>query len=118
MTRMEILWLGILGGILPCPTAFVVGLIAFRSQMYASGLIMVLVFSLGLAVVLAAIGLVLVQGKSYLHARGRQGKGRLYRALETKLPVFGALVITTIGVAMVLLSLIRLNLIDPRSFTV
>jgi ABC-type nickel/cobalt efflux system permease component RcnA len=118
MTRMEILRLGILGGIIPCPTAFVIGLIAFQQQWYFSGLILVIVFSFGLAVVLSAIGLALVQGKSYLRQRREQSKSRLYRLLETKLPVFGALLITLIGLAMVMLALIRLDLIDPRSFTV
>lgn len=118
MTRFEILRLGILGGIVPCPSAFVIGLIAFQQQWYLSGLIMVIVFSIGLAAVLAAIGLVLVQGKSYLNQRRRETKSRLYRALERKLPVFGALVIALIGGAMTLLALIRLEMIDPSTFTV
>jgi ABC-type nickel/cobalt efflux system permease component RcnA len=118
MTRGEILWLGILGGILPCPSAFVLGLIAFQQQLYLQGLIMVIVFSVGLAVVLSAIGLVLVQTKGYLRERGKQHKGRLYRLLETKLPVLAALVIAMIGIVMVVMAAIRLELINPRSFTV
>lgn len=118
MTRFEILRLGILGGIIPCPSAFVIGLIAFQQQWYLSGLIMVIVFSIGLAAVLAAIGLVLVQGKSYLNQRRKETKSRVYRVLERKLPVFGALVIALIGGAMTLLALIRLELIDPSTFTV
>ena len=115
---MEILWLGILGGILPCPSAFVVGLIAFQQQLYLQGLIMIVVFSFGLAVVLSAIGLVLVQTKGYLRERNKRGRGRVMGLLEAKLPVFGALVITAIGVVMVVMAAIRLELIDPRSFTV
>jgi hypothetical protein len=42
----------------------------------------------------------------------------LYLALEAKLPVFGALVITIIGVAMVMLAAIRLGWIDPTKFAV
>jgi ABC-type nickel/cobalt efflux system permease component RcnA len=118
MTRGEILWLGILGGILPCPSAFVLGLIAFQQQLYLQGLIMVIVFSVGLAVVLSAIGLVLVQTKGYLRERGKQHKGRLYRLVETKLPVLAALVIAMIGIVMVVMAAIRLELINPRSFTV
>lgn len=118
MTRFEILRLGILGGIIPCPSAFVIGLIAFQQQWYLSGLIMVIVFSIGLAAVLSAIGLVLVQTKSYLNQRRKETKSRVYRMLERKLPVFGALVIALIGGAMTLLALIRLELIDPASFTV
>ena len=118
MTRWEILRLGILGGIVPCPSAFVIGLIAFRQQWYISGLIMVFVFSLGLAAVLSTIGLMLVHSKDYLNRKRKETKGKVYRLLEAKLPVFGALVITLIGTLMVLMALIRLNLIDPANFTV
>jgi len=116
LSRWEILRLGILGGVIPCPTGFVIGLIAFQQQWYFSGLILVIVFSLGLAVVLAAIGLVLVQSKSYLAARRRESKSRLLTMIESKLPVFGALVITMIGVVMVMFALIRLDLVDPNTF--
>lgn len=118
MTRWEILRLGILGGVIPCPSAFVIGLIAFQQQWYFSGLIMLVVFSLGLAAVLATIGLVLVQTKSYLRTKRQQTKSRLYRFLEAKLPVFGALVITLIGTLMVTFALIRLGLVDTATFTV
>ncbi|MCB9896024.1 MAG: hypothetical protein H6839_16440 [Planctomycetes bacterium] len=118
MTRMEILRLGILGGIVPCPSAFVIGLIFFSAKLYFAGLIMVIAFSFGLAVVLATIGLMLVHSKEYLNRKRKQTKSKLYRLLETKLPVFGALVITLIGTLMVVMALIRLNLIDPANFTV
>ncbi|MBK9973616.1 MAG: hypothetical protein IPP14_02415 [Planctomycetes bacterium] len=118
MTRWEILRLGILGGIVPCPSAFVIGLIAFQQQWYFAGLAMIVVFSFGLAAVLAAIGLTLVSTKDYLNKRRRETKSWLFRTLEAKLPVFGALVITLIGAAMVMLAAIRLNLIDPSKFSV
>jgi hypothetical protein len=64
------------------------------------------------------LGLVLVNTKAYLNERRRTTKSRLYRVLEAKLPVFGALVITLIGAAMVMLAAIRLGWIDPSRFTV
>ena len=118
MTRWEILRLGILGGIIPCPSAFVIGLIALQQRWYTTGLIMVLAFSVGLAAVLTAIGLALVHGKAYMNERRKESKSKLFRLLEAKLPVFGALVITMIGVVMVMFALIRLDLIDPAKFTV
>ena len=118
MTRWEILRLGILGGIVPCPSAFVIGLIAFSNGWYFSGLIMVTVFSLGLAAVLATIGLLMVHSKEYLSRKRKETKSKLYRLLEAKLPVFGALVITLIGTIMVMLAMIRLQLIDVAKFTV
>lgn len=118
MSRFEILGLGILGGIIPCPTAFVIGLIAFQQQWYLAGLIMVLVFSLGLAAVLSSIGLVMVQSKTYLKHRAEGEKGRMYRLVEDKLPVFGALVITLIGLTLSLFALVRLDILDPNTFMV
>ena len=118
MTRGEILRLGILGGLVPCPSAFVIGLIAFQWQQYAWGLILVTVFSLGLAVVLASIGLMLVRSKEYMNRKPAQHKSRLRRDLEAKLPVFGALVIALLGTAMTLLAMLRLDLFDPASFAV
>lgn len=118
MTRWEVLRLGILGGIVPCPSAFVIALFAFQAQLYLTGLIMVIVFSLGLAVVLATIGLVLVNTKQYLNEKRRTTRSGLYLWLEAKLPVFGALMITLIGGAMVLLAAIRLGWVDPGGFSV
>jgi nickel/cobalt exporter len=119
MTRGEILRLGILGGVIPCPSAFIIGLFAFQWGMEVSGLIAVLAFSVGLALVLATIGLVLVQGKSYLAERAKdRPSGPLYRFLENQLPILGAMVITVIGVLLTTFALIRLDLIDPVKFTV
>jgi nickel/cobalt transporter (NicO) family protein len=119
MTRGEILRLGILGGVIPCPSAFIIGLFAFQWQMEFSGLIAVLAFSVGLAVVLATIGLVMVQGKSYLAARAQERpSGPLSRFLENQLPVLAAMVITIIGVLLTAFALIRLEIINPATFTV
>ncbi len=78
MSRWEILRLGILGGIVPCPAAFVIALISIDQHMLVAGLILVLVFSLGLAIVLSTIGLVLVATKSYMSGPP-QPHGPLYR---------------------------------------
>lgn len=117
MTRWEILRLGILGGVIPCPSAFVIGLLAFQWKMEIAGLIAVLVFSVGLAGVLAVIGLMLVQTKEYLHNRSRK-KGRFAQLAEQKLPVLGALAITLVGAVILLFALVRLSVIDPATFTI
>ena len=79
---------------------------------------MVVVFSIGLALILSSIGLVMVSTKSYLQSKRKATPSKLYRFLETRLPVLGALIFTLIGGAFVLLALIRLDLIDPTKFTV
>src|SRR5262245_46784180 len=55
------LWaLGITGGIVPCPAALVVLLSALSLRRVGFGLLLIVAFSLGLAVVLVAIGLLVV----------------------------------------------------------
>ncbi|MBV6516258.1 MAG: hypothetical protein HPKKFMNG_01922 [Planctomycetes bacterium] len=117
MSRLEILRLGILGGVVPCPAAFVIALISIEQRLFAAGLLLVLVFSLGLALVLATIGLMLVATKSYMHARRNRPRNALYRFMETKVPVLGALAITLIGFTMVLMALLRLQVLDLATFT-
>lgn len=54
--------LGISGGIIPCPTAWILMLGAISLNRTAYGLILILFFSLGLATVLTIIGILFVQG--------------------------------------------------------
>ncbi len=85
--------------------------------MLAAVLILVLVFSIGLALVLTTIGLLLVATKGYMRSRQSKSKGALYRFMETKVPVIGALAITLIGFTMVLMALLRLGVLDQATFT-
>jgi ABC-type nickel/cobalt efflux system permease component RcnA len=71
VTWRSILALGISGGLLPCPSALVVLLSAIALGRVGFGLVLVSVFSLGLAAVLTGIGLVLVYA------------GRLFQKLPT-----------------------------------
>jgi len=54
--------LGISGGIVPCPAALAILLASASAGNIGKGLALVLVFSLGLACSLVAIGLVIVNG--------------------------------------------------------
>lgn len=58
----EVVWFGFTGGLLPCPSAIAVLLVALQLNAYALGVAMVAAFSLGLAVTLVAVGLVAVWG--------------------------------------------------------
>jgi ABC-type nickel/cobalt efflux system permease component RcnA len=70
--------LGISGGLLPCPTALVVMLASVAIGRVAFGLLLILSFSVGLAVTLTAVGLALVyagrviEGKAGLGPRVRR----------------------------------------------
>jgi len=116
MSRWEILRLGVLGGVIPCPAAFVIALISIEQRLFVAGLMLVVVFSLGLALVLSTIGLIMVATKGYMRARGER-KTPFYRFMETKVPVIGALAITLIGFTMLLMALLRLQILDISTFT-
>jgi nickel/cobalt transporter (NicO) family protein len=61
VTWRGLLALGISGGLLPCPSALVVLLGAIALERVAFGLLLILTFSLGLATVLTAFGLLLLR---------------------------------------------------------
>jgi ABC-type nickel/cobalt efflux system permease component RcnA len=63
ITWKSLLALGISGGLLPCPSALVMLLSASALGNVGLGMTLVIAFSLGLAVVLSAIGLILVYAK-------------------------------------------------------
>jgi ABC-type nickel/cobalt efflux system permease component RcnA len=94
-----LLAVGVSGGLLPCPTALVVLLAAISLHRVAFGLVLIVAFSLGLAAVVSAIGLVAVGAR---HTFKRVSlEGRAVRAL----PAVSALLILVIGVAMTLRAL-------------
>ena len=64
--------LGISGGLLPCPSALVMLLSASALGNIGLGMALVVAFSLGLAVVLSAIGLILVYAKQHFNKLPKQ----------------------------------------------
>ena len=58
--------LGISGGIVPCPAALVVLLSAVSMQRTGFGLLLIVAFSVGLAAVLIAIGLLMVYARQFM----------------------------------------------------
>jgi len=88
--------LGVTGGIVPCPDALAVLLIAISINRILLGLSVILAFSLGLAAVLIAIGIVMVKARPLLDRFTGQG-----RVTALWLPLFSATVVTVLGAAMV-----------------
>ncbi len=66
VTLGSLLALGITGGIIPCPSALVVALAAVRVGRIGEGLLLLVAFSAGLAVVLTVIGLLMVYARRYM----------------------------------------------------
>jgi ABC-type nickel/cobalt efflux system permease component RcnA len=88
--------LGVSGGIVPCPAALVVLLSAVAMGRIGLGLLLIVAFSVGLAAVLIAIGLVVVSARRLAARFGRAGAdGPLVRRW---LPLTSAAVITVSGV--------------------
>ncbi|MBU1065562.1 sulfite exporter TauE/SafE family protein, partial [bacterium] len=83
--------LGISGGIVPCPKAIVILLLAISLHKIAFGIIIILVFSLGLAFTLVILGIIVVK-TSYLLKKRFEDK-RLQM-----IPIFGATVIIGLGI--------------------
>jgi ABC-type nickel/cobalt efflux system permease component RcnA len=88
--------LGVSGGIVPCPAALVVLLSAVAMGRIGLGFLLIVAFSVGLAAVLIAIGLVVVYARRLAARLGRRGgDGPLVRRW---LPLTSAAVITASGV--------------------
>ena len=89
-----LLAVGISGGALPCPSALVVLLAAISLHRVAFGLVLIVAFSVGLALTITGIGLVAVLARSAFARKSFDGL-----ALRI-LPAVSAVVIVVAGVAM------------------
>jgi ABC-type nickel/cobalt efflux system permease component RcnA len=97
--------LGVTGGLVPCPAALVVLLGAVSLGRTALGLLLIVAFSVGLAAVLVATGLLVVSARRFVLRV--HGEGRL---ITRWLPLTSAAVITLAGVAMTVRALQALPL--------
>ncbi|MDQ3638394.1 MAG: sulfite exporter TauE/SafE family protein [Actinomycetota bacterium] len=93
----DLLAMGVSGGLVPCPEALGVMLIAVGLGRIGLGLALIVAFSFGLAAVLIAIGVLLVRSKSRLDRLGKPGSS--WRRL---LPLVSAVIVTLLGAAIVL----------------
>ncbi len=88
--------LGASGGLVPCPSALVLLLAAISVGRIGFGLLLLVSFSVGLAVVLTATGLIVLYAKRFLPER----KDRKPSTLASILPIASAAVITVIGIVL------------------
>jgi ABC-type nickel/cobalt efflux system permease component RcnA len=105
----ELLALGVTGGIVPCPAALVVLLSAIALQRIGFGLLLIIAFSVGLATVLIAIGLLMVYARRFMSRF--QGEGLL---ITRWLPLTSAATITVLGMAMVMQALVAAGILHIR----
>jgi ABC-type nickel/cobalt efflux system permease component RcnA len=95
---------GISGGLLPCPSALVVLLAAISLHRVAFGMLLIVAFSLGLALTITGIGLIAVFAK---RAFGRMS---LTGGVMRFLPAVSALVIVLAGIVMTARAIPELHL--------
>ena len=93
VTLGSLLTLGISGGIVPCPGALVILLLAVALHRIAFGLVLLVAFSVGLAAILIAIGVLIVKARPLVERFS--GDGRWIQ----RLPIASAVVIIVVGCA-------------------
>jgi ABC-type nickel/cobalt efflux system permease component RcnA len=101
----EISWSGLValgasGGLVPCESALVLLLTAIAMRRVALGLMLLVFFSLGLAIVLMGIGVAVIYAKNLMPASARERTG-FFRWM----PVASAAVVLVLGVLMTSVSL-------------
>jgi len=109
VSARQLVVLGITGGIIPCPAALVVLLSAVALHRTSFGLYLIVAFSLGLAAVLIAMGMITV------YAGRLMSRLRLEGALVQKwLPMGSAAMIAFLGFGIALQSLTTAGLLHIR----
>jgi ABC-type nickel/cobalt efflux system permease component RcnA len=92
--------LGVSGGLVPCESALVLLLSMIALGRVALGLLLLVSFSAGLALVLTAIGIVVLYAKKLIPASRRSSRGGAFQWL----PVVSAAVVVVVGLVMTVVS--------------
>jgi ABC-type nickel/cobalt efflux system permease component RcnA len=93
--------LGVSGGLVPCPSALVLMLSAIALGHAGMGLMLLVAFSCGLALVLMAVGVLVVHARNLIPDRPALTSHPLFRLV----PVFSAVVVVCLGLGMTAISL-------------
>jgi nickel/cobalt exporter len=94
LSRRSLVAVGVSGGLLPCPSALVVLLAAISLHRVAFGMLLVVAFSVGLALTITGIGLVAVLARGAFRRFSFDGR------VVSLLPTASALVIVAAGLVM------------------
>ena len=105
----QLLALGITGGIVPCPAALVVLLSAVALNRIGFGLFLIVAFSLGLAAVLIAVGMLMVYARRFMTKFRSDGLW-----ITRWLPLTSAAAITFLGLALAIRSLVTGGILQIR----
>lgn len=100
LSLRQLVSFGFSGGLIPCPTALALFILAVGVGKPVLGLVTVVVFSLGLAITLIVIGLAVCGGYSLFEKE--TGNGEWVKSL----PILSSLVVTLLGAAMLIQAII------------
>ena len=106
VTLGSLLALGISGGIVPCPGALIVLLTAIGLGRVAFGLVLLVVFSFGLAAVLIAVGILFVKARPLVERFSGEGKWL------QRLPILSSVVIIFVGLGITVKTLMSIGVLD------
>ncbi len=115
----DLITLGVTGGMLPCPSALVVMLAAISVGQVGFGLALITAFSLGLATVLTAGGILMLYSRTFVTRvmDGASGEHtpplwrKRARPLLRQLPVMSAAVVAVLGLVIVVQTVMSAGLI-------
>lgn len=96
ITMASLVALGVSGGLVPCPSALVILLSSIAIGRTSYGLLLLLAFSVGLSLVLMAVGAAVLYAKNLIPSTSRFAESKPFRLL----PVLSAAVIVCVGVFM------------------
>jgi nickel/cobalt exporter len=103
---VNLLTLGITGGIVPCPGALFVMMLALTSGRAGVGLYLITVFSAGLAAALMTVGIVMVRSRSMMDRFAPNGR------VVQILPLLSSLVIVMVGAGFLVNGLLKHGIIQ------
>ena len=100
VTWRSLLSLGVLGGLLPCPSAVVVMVAAISQGQVLLGMLLIVAFSMGLAGVLMALGVSLVLGRKVPARQRRLLEHPVVARGIAVMPVLSAVIVTVVGLGL------------------
>ena len=107
VTWKSLLTLGVSGGLVPCPDAIAILLVALALNRILFGMLLITAFSIGLALVLIAIGIAMVQGARFLSRSAWMEQVSVY------VPLASAAAVVVLGVGLTLTTLFSGALASP-----
>ena len=94
VTWKSLLTLGISGGLVPCPDAIAILVVAVAIGRIPLGMLLIVAFSLGLALVLIGIGIAMVQGARLIQ------RNEWLNSFSRYTPVFSAVIVLGLGIGL------------------